>query len=148
MAAKFPKGSEMQVDTATAAPATFETIPGVRSISLAGLTAEQLDTTSHDTASGFRDKIQGLKDWGTVSFELLWDPSLATHAQLFDDFKTGKERQYQIVINSQGAEVATFAFTGFVQNYPFQVPFDALLTASVELAIKGDPEPTLTPAGP
>lgn len=146
MAAKFPKGSLLQSNGVGVTAATYTTIPGVRSISLAGLTADQLDATSHDTAGGFRDKIQGLKDWGTVTFECLWDPQLAEHAQLFDDFKTGAERWYKLDIQSQGSPVATFEFVGFVQNYPFQVPFDALLTLSVEIAIKGTPEPTLTPA--
>lgn len=143
MAAKYPKGSLMQAgDTST--PTNFATIAGVRSISLAGLKADTLDATSHDTASGFRDKVQGLKDWGTVSFECLWDPSLTLHQQLFNDFKAGTERYYQIIIKNQGTTVATFQFVGFVSNYPFQVPFDALLTLNVELTIKGTPLPTLS----
>ena len=139
----FPKGSLMQAgDVSTAT--NFQTIPGVRSISMDGLTAETLDATSHDTASGFRDKIQGLKDWGEVSFECLWDPSNSLHQQAFSDFKDGTERYYQIVIIGQGVTEATFQFKAFVNNYPFQVPFDALLTLSVKLTIKGDPEPELS----
>jgi predicted secreted protein len=143
MAAKFPKGSLMQAgDIATAT--NFVTIPGVRSMSLANLTADKLDATSHDTPGSFRDWVQGLKDWGPISFEFLWDPTNAIHVQFFNDFKAGTERYYQLVIQSQGVTLITMQFKGFVGNFPFQVPFDALLAASCEIQIKGNPEPTLS----
>ena len=142
MAARFPKGSLMQAG-AVATPTGFVTVPGVRSMSLSGLTADKLDATTHDTASGFRDWIQGLKDWGPLGFECLWDPTHALHIQFFNDFKVGTERYYQVVIISQTITLATFQFKAFVGNYPFTIPMDALATLSVELQIKGVPEPTL-----
>lgn len=138
----FPKGSLLQAgDVATAT--NFVTIPGVRTISLSGLVADTLDATSHDTASGFRDKMQGLKDWGQVTFECLWEPANVTHAQAFTDFKAGTERYYLLTIKQAGVEKGTFQFKAFVNDYPFTVPFDALLTLQVALTIKGDPEPVL-----
>lgn len=147
MAYFFPKGSTIKAGDELAAD-HFETIIGVRNIQEQGLSAEQLDATSHDTVGSFRDLIQGLKGWGTFTFEMLWDPGDDIHIQLFDDFKAGTERYYQLEINDSvnSALVATFLFKGFVSDYSFAVPFDALLTANVQITVKATPAPTLTPA--
>lgn len=145
MAAKFPKGTLMQWgDTATAT--NFTTFAGVRTISLAGLVAETLDATSHDTPGSFRDKIQGLKDWGNVTFEMLGDlGGDAGHQQMFEDFKDGTERYYRIIVMAQGTPEWNMVFKGFVNDFPFTIPFDALLSVQVALTIKGDPEPEIEP---
>ena len=143
MAAKYPKGSLMQAgDTGTAT--NFQTIPGCRSIGLSGMTAETLDSTAHDTPGNFRDFIQGLKEWGTFQFEMLWDSSLSLHQQLFNDFSQGTERYYQLLIKSQGATIGTFVFKGFVSKAPFTVPYDALLTMNVEITVRATPAPVLS----
>ena len=67
----------------------FTLIPGVRTINGPDMSAEQIDVTSHDTPGGFRTKIQGLKDWGVLSFEMLWDPNDAKHLALFNDYISG-----------------------------------------------------------
>lgn len=139
---RFPKGSQMQAgDVST--PTNFVNVPLVRTMTLSNLTADKLDGTNHDTPSNFRDWLQGLKDWGPLAFECLWDPQASMHTQFFNDFKAGTERYYRVLILAQTVTLATFTFKAFVGNYPFTIPFDALLTLNVELQIKGAPEPTL-----
>jgi predicted secreted protein len=138
--ATFAKGTQLKAGDG-GNPETFTLIPEIRSISGPGMSADTLDATSMDTPGGFRDKKQGLKDWGTLSFELLWIPTNARHQQLFDDFKAGTERNYELVFPNVGN--TKFSFKGFVNRMPAQANFDALLTLSVEITIMGDPEPTL-----
>lgn len=140
--AHFPKGSRMLAGDVSVASG-YALIPGVRSISLQGLQADELNSTSHDTSGEFKDWIQGLKDWGTVSFECLWDPGNALHQQAFEDFKDGTERYYRIEINARGVNLGTFEFKGFVKSYPFTVPFDNLLSLQVEIRMKATPAPQL-----
>jgi hypothetical protein len=136
----FAKGTQLRSGDG-GSPEVFTLIPEVRSITGPGMSADVLDATSHDTPSGFRDKKQGLKDWGTLSFELLWIPSHAQHQRLFDDFKAGTERNYELVFPNPGN--TKFSFKGFVNSCPPTAAFDALLTMNVEITILGDPEPTL-----
>lgn len=140
--ATFAKGTQLKSDSDT--PGTFTLIPEVRSITGPSMTADILDATSMDTPGGFRDKRQGLKDWGTVAFELLWIPDNAQHQKLFDDYSAspGVERAYQIIFPN--AASTTFEFTGFVSQMPITAAFDQLLTMNVEITILGDPAPTLS----
>jgi predicted secreted protein len=138
--ATFAKGTQLQAGDG-AASEVFTLIPEVRSITGPSMSADVLDATSHDTPGGFRDKKQGLKDWGTLSFEMLWIPSNAMHLQLFADYKAGTERNYKVIYPNVGN--TTFSFRGFVSNNPMSAPFDQLLTKTVELVILGSPEPTL-----
>lgn len=136
----YPKGSQFQAGDVDAAQ-HFTLIPGVRSLTMQGMTADDLDATSHDTPGSFRDKIQGLKDWGTVTAEMLWDPANAMHAQMFEDFKDGTERYYRIQVNARGVNLGTFEFKAYVKSNPISVPYDALLTKSIEIVMRAAPEP-------
>lgn len=144
MASIFPKGSLLQAgDVAT--PTNFVTIPGIRSITPNGQVAEILDATNHDTPSGFRDKRQGLKDWGSLDAEGFWDPANPLYIQIFADYKNSVERYYRLVVRDAGVTKATFEFKGFPASGVLgAVPFDALSTIPLSFVIKGDPEPSLT----
>jgi predicted secreted protein len=139
MAAIFAKGTQLKVGDGAAVEA-FALIPGIRSITGPSMSADVIDVTSHDTPGGFRDKIQGLKDWGTLSFELLWDPADARHQQLFDDYVAGTVRHYKLTYPDVGN--TTLSFSGFVSNNPTSAPFDGALTKTAEIVIMGSPMPT------
>jgi hypothetical protein len=134
------KGTKFKVGDG-GSPEVFTLIPAIRSITGPGNTAEVLDSTTMDTPQGFRDKFQGLKDHGAFSFEMLWDPAHALHQQLYNDFKAGTERNYQVEFADPGT--TTFSFRGFVNSCPVTAAFDQLLSMQVEITIKGDPEPIL-----
>ena len=64
-----------------ASPEVFTNIAEVRDISGPSMEAETIDVTSHDSTSGWRDHIPGLKDGGEVTFDVNFDPRVATHDQ-------------------------------------------------------------------
>lgn len=134
------KGTQLQAGNG-GSPETFTLIPEVRSISGPSLSADVLDVTSMDTPGGFRDKLQGLKDWGELSFELQWVPGNALHQQMFNDYKAGTKRNYKMILPNVGN--TTFSFQGFVSGMPANLAFDQVMMLSVTIVILGDPEPTL-----
>jgi len=138
--ATFAKGTQLKAEVTTG---VFTLIPEIRSITGPGMSADILDATSHDTPGGFRDKKQGLKDWGTLSFEMLWIPANAMHQLLYADFSVspGIERNYKLIFPNAG--LTTFSFKGFVNSMPITAPFDQLLSMNVEITILGSPAPTL-----
>jgi predicted secreted protein len=140
--AVFAKGTQLKVGDGATPTEMFTLIPEVRSITGPSMSAETIDVTSHDTPGGFRDKIQGLKDWGTLSFEMLWAPSHTQHQQLFDDYISGEVRNYTLTYPTVPPTTLTFA--GWVGNNPTSSPFDNALSKTVELNIMGSPAPTWT----
>jgi predicted secreted protein len=139
----FAKGSQLKVGDGATPTEVFTLIPEIRNISGPTMSAEQIDVTSHDTPGGFRDKIQGLKDWGVLNCEMLWVPSDTQHRQLFDDYVAGTVRNYQLTVPDTA--MTTLNFAGFVGNNPTQIPFDGALTKNVEIVIVGSPAPNYTP---
>jgi predicted secreted protein len=138
----FAKGSQLKAGNGAIPTEVFTTIPEIRTISGPSMSAEQIDVTSHDTPGGFRDKIQGLKDWGVLTCEMLWVPDNAQHLQLFNDYVAGTVRHYKLTVPD--ADQTTLNFSGFVGNNPTSIPFDGALSKSVEIIIVGAPAPTYT----
>lgn len=140
MSAVFAKGTQLKVGDGATPTEVFTLIPGVRSITGPSMSAEVIDITSHDTPGQFRDKMQGLKDWGMLSFELLWDPTSAQHQGLFDDYVAGTVKHYTLTYPTDPP--TTISFSGFVGNNPTSSPFDGALTKTAEIVIMADPMPT------
>jgi predicted secreted protein len=138
----FAKGSQLKVGNGATPTEVFTTIPEIRTISGPSMSAEQIDVTSHDTPGGFRDKIQGLKDWGVLTCEVLWVPNNVQHLQLFDDYVAGTVRHYKLTVPD--ANQTTLNFSAFIGNNPTSIPFDGALTKSVEFVIVGAPAPNYT----
>ena len=138
----FAKGSQLKAGDGATPTEVFTLIPEIRQITGPSMSAEQIDVTSHDTPGGFRDKIQGLKDWGTLTCEMLWVPNNVQHLQLFNDYVAGTIRHYTLTVPD--ADETTLNFSGFVGNNPTSIPFDGALTKSVEIIIVGSPAPNYT----
>ena len=136
----FAKGTQLMVGDGVTPTEGFDLIEGVRSITGPAMSAESIDITSMDTPGGFRDHMQGLKDWGALSFELLWDPSNAQHQQLFDDYVSGEIRHYKLIYPDPAA--TTLSFSGYVGNNPTTAAFDQALTKNCEIVIQANPAPT------
>jgi predicted secreted protein len=139
MAGILAKGTQLRAGGLVTMGASV-LITGVRNITGPGTIADVLDATSMDTPGQFRDKAQGLKDWGTLACDCLWDPANAMHLQIFNDFVAGAERWYELIFPDPGT--TTFTFKGFINSCPVTAAFDQLLTRSFEITIKGDPLPT------
>jgi len=138
--ATLAKGTQLKAGDG-AASEVFTLIPEIRTITGPSMSADVIDVTSHDTPGGFRDKLQGLKDWGELSFEMWWVPTNVQQQQLHSDYVAGTQRNYQLVFPNAGN--TTFSFKGFVSASPITAAFDAPLVRNCTITIMGAPQPTL-----
>lgn len=121
-----------------AAGTSFDAIAEVTSVDVLDVEVEDLDVTSHDSASGWREYIGGLKDGGELSFELNFDP--AVHAALLT--AVGASREFQIVMPAGVDDI--IEFEGYIKSLSAAAPHDDKLTASAAIKVSGPVTITVT----
>ena len=97
------------------------------------------DVSSH-SSGGWKEKKPGLKDPGTVSFEMNFLPQDATQsysAGLMMDYVQDNFRDFEIVWTDPG--VTTWKFSAYVKDYQPKGPVDGVLTAKITLEVSGAP---------
>lgn len=114
------------------------TIAAVRDIEGPGLKMDTVEVTNRDT-SKWRKRIAGLKDGGTVTFEIIYDPDAATHANSSGGvpylLMQGTSAAFTLVLPD--STPTTIAFTAFVTSFKPKAPMENALTADVEMTITG-----------
>jgi len=106
----------------------------ITNLSLPDQDADEVDLTSFDSADGYREFVQGLKDPGTVDVEAWFTKVFADEMQ--DDFNEGNINTYVIEFpNEEGVE-----FEAFVQSIGGEVPMEDGLSMEVTLKLTGKPE--------
>lgn len=123
-----------------AAGTVFTTIARITDLSLPSLSADSVESTSHDSANFTREFEPGLIDPGEISFTILFDPAETTHgltAGLPYLMKNRLKRSFQILYTDAGDTIWTF--TAFVTGFEGQAPIDDNVTADVTLKITGFP---------
>lgn len=127
------KRSDMATPTAT-----FTTIGNVTSVSGPEIERETYDVTAHDSTSGWREFIGGLKDGGEVSLELNYDPR--KHDVLVSDFEDATQRDYKMTFpGTLGEWALKLILTGFSQ----ESPVDDKMTAELTFKVSGKPVITM-----
>jgi predicted secreted protein len=140
MARYAAKGLILGVDDTTT-PGTFTPVAQIRNLSGPTMGSDALDVSSHDSPNFDRQFLQGMKDPGEVTLELIFDPADATQAgapdadSLLDLYVRGVQNTFRITWSDTGATI--WEFTAFVQSYETDGPFDDVLTASVTLKLSG-----------
>lgn len=121
-------------------------IGGLTSINPPERSAETLDTTTLDSADGYREFIQGLKDGGEVSFTGFYDPAYTGLSTVDTAYENGTEDTY--IITFPATIGATFTFTGIVTNLkmPGEANIDDPLAFEATIKVKGKPVLATTPS--
>lgn len=70
------------------------------------------DITSLSSTGGFPERISVGKDFTSIAFEMIWDPTNAAHDYIMDASVSGTVEAWKIIASDSGA--ATFAFSGIV----------------------------------
>ncbi len=134
-------GTQLQLGDGGATE-VFTTVAQLSVIGGIELLTEIEDTTVHDSAGGLREHIEnGLKSYGEVSFEGLWDEAAATH----DDATglrskaeaTDGPHNWKIIWPDVGTTTASFA-ASLVSLKVGDAPIDGALPISGTLKITGD----------
>lgn len=80
-----------------ASPESFTTIPEVHKLTAPSIKFDLLDTTSHDSTSGFKEYIPGLADGENIGFSFWFVPSNSVHQGVRDDSLAKTLRNFEVI---------------------------------------------------
>lgn len=121
-------------------------IAELKSIGGLELSADTIETTTLDSASGFRTFMQGVKDAGEISVSGFFNPA-DTNGQkaLYDAFGTGVETAFVILFPSAlGAE---WDFNGIVTKISTGAEMEDAVSFEATIKVSGVPSLGLTASG-
>lgn len=136
----FAHGTLLQREALPMGSDVWETIALVTSIDGPGFRIEELETTSHDSVSAFREYIAGLADGGEITSEVRFDPTDQTHdgqTGLFADMLNRTKRNWRMQFPT--TPTTRLTVPAFVRDFPVSAPFDGVLSATVTLRVSGAP---------
>jgi hypothetical protein len=112
----------------------FEAIPNVVSFQGPGGQASVIDVTN--LASTAKEKRVGLRDEGSLSLTLHFDPDNAVHQGLRNDRANRTRQTFRITFTDE--DPTQWTLHGYVTQFSVQGGVDAVLEASVTIEIDGD----------
>lgn len=115
---------------------TWAKIARVFNISGPGMTRDVVDTTTYDSEDGYRDKIGGLRDGGTLTFTMNF--ARATYLIIKGDFEEDQPREYRVIFPDE--DETTLTFKGLVTELPTSIPEGDRITVDVTIEIAGKVE--------
>jgi hypothetical protein len=132
-------GTQLQVGS-TASPLGYATIKGVEGFTGPTGSKPDIDVTAiDDTATQY---VAGVPDYGSVSFDLFWDPAETSHQELYVAFQTvGGLKYFKIICADTGDAVITFS--GEVKGWEWD--FSKGAAAKVKTTVKLSGSASVTP---
>jgi predicted secreted protein len=131
-------------------PTTWTDVAGIKDITGPGNSREAIDVTTHDSPSYYVEKVSGIKDGGTVSFDVEFlagqtaalGPQLDAIQETFESdsikFWAVKLRQGTLEGFAGGSvDADCWKFQGFVTKMETSLPVNGSVRQSVEIAITG-----------
>jgi hypothetical protein len=119
---------------------TFTTIAQVMDIDGPTISVDTEETTNQSSPGGYEEVIPTIKRSGEVTFDVLFDPSDATH-----DATTGMifvlngrlKRSFREVFPTTPSK--RWNFTGYITNIGTAAPVAGLLRAPITIKVTGQP---------
>jgi hypothetical protein len=115
----------------------FSTIEEAFSISGVGKTRELVDVTSFDS-NGNREFIGGLADGQEITVECNYVPAATVQAAMIAAVEAGLNRNFQVVDETAGSPVKTYAFTASPLSWVINPSVDSRNTITFTVKISGD----------
>jgi hypothetical protein len=119
---------------------SFTTIGAVRDISGPAMTTDTEDATTHSSAGGFAETLPTLRHAGEVTFDILFDPSDATHdgtTGLLSLQASRAKRSFRMAMPTNPAK--RWNFQGYITGVSIAAPVSGMLTASITITITSQP---------
>jgi len=108
-------------------------IAEVNTIAGPGMSRETIDCTSLDSTGGYREKIGGLRDGGTVVLNMNFIRS--NYDDFKDDFESSTVGNYRIHMDD--TEETSVEFEGWVSELPLDISPDDRITMTVTIQVTG-----------
>ena len=102
-------------------------LPNLKDISGPSFSRATIDTTSHSTPGGYKDKIVERWDGNEVTFDLNFDPANARHNDICRAPARGQ------------TQWASIEFRAFLTSFDLSLPVEGVVMASVTLTVTGAP---------
>ncbi len=136
-------GSLLQMGDGASPTEAFTTIAGVKDISGPATNRDLEEVTSHSSPNGFEEFVPTIKRSGEVSFDLNFDPTLATHGTattgLAGKVNSDVPTNFRLVFPRIGVNGYRWAFSGYVTGFDTSAPVAGVAGASVTIKITGSP---------
>lgn len=113
--AKSTKGVAFKIGDGATPTEVFTTIPEVTSFTAPGVTAAEIDATSLDSTA--MERIAGLQDGDSASFDMNYVYDSAAQQQLTTDCAAGTVRNFRIELND-AATPTRIAFAAIITAVP------------------------------
>ena len=122
---------------ANGTPLTFTTLYGVQTVNLPVIDTDEIEITHMQSPAGQREFTSGLKDNGSVTVEMLWEPLSATDTLLNSILASGENVhvKFTVPVSFANANNMTETYVGFLKTYERSSPTDAVKTASANFRI-------------
>jgi len=111
----------------------WDVIAEINSITGPGMSRSTIDTTSLDTAGGYRTFLAGFRNPGTVVLGMNFTRD--TYEQMKTDFESDSLQNYKIDLPDDDNTV--LEFEGLITELPLTVPADDKITADVTIQVSG-----------
>lgn len=123
---------------------TYMDVAFVTAIKGPGLSLDVADVTSHDSASGWEEKVATILRTGEVTFTIEYDPAAVTIKYvngLLGKMVAKTLEGFKVYFHNDTVESsrAIWAFNAFITQFDPGMPHDGSLTADMSLAISGAP---------
>ena len=107
---------------------------------------DEVEVSDYDS-SGFKDFIAGLRDGGSASFTIWYQPKQAVHAQVLSDINAGNERVFRFWFPDSVAGTAIpdlsnsrSIFVGIFTGFSIEAQTNNAVTANVTVKIRRKPQ--------
>ena len=125
-------GTIFQRWNSTLSTPAWETISSIKTIGGPSATRAVLDTTSLDTAGGYRTFISGFRDAGEITLTMNFNR--AGYDKMIADFQSDTTGYYEIVLPD--TDSTSIEFEGLVSGIPLTIPED-VVTVAITIKISG-----------
>lgn len=118
-------------------PSVFTNISNVTTINESGAQRSEIDVTNLDSTA--MEYAPGLVDFGSMTFEVNWDPLEATHVTLDSIFLSGAVRDWRITESPRVTPPTgeTTYFKGYVSALTKTRAVNQVVKASVTIRVTG-----------
>ncbi len=152
MAKERAFGAKLLLQTGSG-PVTWQEIGNIRDIEGPTKGRESIDVTTHDSPFMYAEKLPGVKDGGSLTFDVEWiTPATPTSSHvvgLINCFESDALKQWALMlpggkVSGFGSPAATedadcWKFDGFITKISTQLPVAGSHRASIEVTISGKP---------
>lgn len=115
-------------------PSAFTAIGNITSFTGPGGTANVIDISNLDSVK--REKMMGLPDEGSFSFEVNLDPDNSGHTALRNARTARTRLEFKVTLTDSSP--TNLLFFGYVLNFSMSGAVDAAVKAQIQLEIDGD----------